>query len=583
MTRARSRAPSRAAPAGDAGASDAPLVESQPVADDQPVRETKPSEHDREIELKYAVDDSRAVRKLIAGRSIAGLRAGPWRTLELVDRYIDTPSGSLERSGYGARLRHLDHRTLLTVKSTRNLAASKADGSGKGSRRALHARVELEGRANRRLDPVGWPESAARSVVEATAGGEPLRTLFTIEQRREVRDLFSSDTGAIVATVYLDEAAVSRFGRQVGSFVTLEIEAADPDARGAGAALETVAAELEASGLVRPEPRSKEAIGRGMVEGPRRVRAKPPRRPGVEADDTVGEAGRKILRQHLLRMLEAEPGARAGDDIEAVHKMRVATRRMRAAWRVFDGAYRRRPQRRYVGELREVAQTLGAVRDMDVQLDRLTAYMERAGAATDAQTTLAPLVEEWRRRRGEARAHLLDLLAGPDYDRFVDDYREFVETPGAGAADDNPGRVRDAAAGRIWLAYERLRAHDAILPFADVPALHAIRIDGKRFRYTLEFFREALPATADTVIADVTKLQDHLGLLNDAQVAADLTRGWLMASASTLSAETRKSAGGYLTANEREIARLRRGFNRVWRHVAGRSFRRRLALVVSAV
>ena len=560
-----------------------PRVDSRAPSGAAPVAEAQPSKHAREIELKYAVEDSSAVRKLVAGRSIAGLRAGPWRTIEVADRYIDTPSGSLARSGYGARLRHLDHRTLLTVKSTRNLTKVGANRSGKGGPRALHTRVELEGRANRRLDPTGWPESAARALVEATAGAEPLRTLFTIEQRREMRDLLAPEGRAVVATLFLDAAAVSRFGRVVGTFVTLEIEAADPDAPATGPAMETVAAELEASGLVQPESRSKETIGRQMIEAPRRVSGKPPRKPGVDADDAVGEAGRKVLRQHLLRMLEAEPGARAGDDVEAVHKMRVATRRMRAAWRVFDGAYRRRPQRRYVGELREVAQTLGAVRDLDVQLERLTAHIERAGEATGGAIALAPLVEEWRRRRSEARSHLLELLAGADYERFVEDYREFVETPGAGAANDSPGRVRDAAAGRIWLAYERLRAHDSVLPYADVPALHAIRIDGKRFRYTLEFFREALPQTVDSVIADVTKVQDHLGLLNDAQVAADLTRGWLMASASTLSAETRKAAAGYLAANEREVARLRRGFTRMWRHVAGRAFRRRLALVVSSV
>ncbi len=97
------------------------------------------------------------------------------------------------------------------------------------------------------------------------------------------------------------------------------------------------------------------------------------------ADDPLAEAGRKVLRLHLLRMLDAENGSRDGD-VESVHKMRVATRRMRAAWRVFNGAYKTRLQDRYVGELRQVAQTLGAVRDMDVQLERLREYAAGIGA-----------------------------------------------------------------------------------------------------------------------------------------------------------------------------------------------------------
>ena len=53
--------------------------------------------------------------------------------------------------------------------------------------------------------------------------------------------------------------------------------------------------------------------------------------------------------------------------------------------------------------------------------------------------------------------------------------------------------VRHTAGGRIWTAYEHLRAHETVLGWADVPALHAIRIDAKRLRYTLESFREVLP------------------------------------------------------------------------------------------
>ncbi len=66
------------------------------------------------------------------------------------------------------------------------------------------------------------------------------------------------------------------------------------------------------------------------------------------------------------------------------------------------------------------------------------------------------------------------------------------------------------------------------MPFADVPTLHALRIESKRLRYTLEFFSEVLPDSASTLVAELTAVQDHLGLLNDAQIAADLTRAWLM-------------------------------------------------------
>ena len=94
--------------------------------------------------------------------------------------------------------------------------------------------------------------------------------------------------------------------------------------------------------------------------------------------------------------------------------------------------------------------------------------------------------------RDGARRELIALLDKRAYEKFVDDYRDFVETPGRA-----PPESRSASAmrrpGRIWRAYEVLRAHDASLPYADAAAIHQLRIDGKRARYTLEFFREILP------------------------------------------------------------------------------------------
>ena len=111
-----------------------------------------------------------------------------------------------------------------------------------------------------------------------------------------------------------------------------------------------------------------------------------------------------MLRFHFARMLEREAGTRKGDDLEELHSMRVATRRMRAAWRVFGDGFRHGPSRRYVAELRTVATALGAVRDQDVLLDGLSAYM--ASLPPEEGVALAPLHEAWQAVRDEAREHL---------------------------------------------------------------------------------------------------------------------------------------------------------------------------------
>lgn len=538
-----------------------------------------------EVELKYAVADPDALHdRLDSGLldGVARFSEGPWRNVDIEDRYVDTVDGSLEAAGYGVRLRRLDGIRLVTVKSM-------AQGTPlEGEPEALHRRLELEAPASARLDPRTWPESPARQRVEELVPGERLRTRFTVVQRRLERELVS-DQGR--ATLSMDVAEVRRRGRPLGAFTTLEVEAG----AGSDGLLALLAGPLEATGLLRVERRSKERIAQEMVAAaaaaaasaaaPSRTRPAVPKHAGVRLDDPLAEAGRKVLGLHLARMLAMEDGARSGEDPEHVHKMRVATRRMRATWRVFDGAYRPRAQKRYVRELRTVAATLGSVRDMDVQLDHLARYAQGLDDATGAG--LEPLADAWRTRRDRARQELLALLDSKVYRRFVDDYLDLVATPGADAAEADgarPMRVRDTAAGRIWQAYEQVRAHEAGLPWADVPALHALRIDGKRLRYTLEAFREVLPARqTDELLATVTRMQDHLGLLNDADVAAAATRAWLMSASSGVAPAAREAAGAYLISREAEMPRLRRSFPAVWRRVAGPAFRRRLALAISSL
>lgn len=136
-----------------------------------------------------------------------------------------------------------------------------------------------------------------------------------------------------------------------------------------------------------------------------------PKSPGVRADDDLAEAGRKVLRFHLGRMLDHEPGTRLGEDPEELHDMRVATRRSRAAWRVFGPAFEAKPTKRYVKRLRQLGTLLGRVRDLDVLLEATEGY--QAGLAEDERAGLAPMLAAWRADRDEAR---IPMIAGLDFD-----------------------------------------------------------------------------------------------------------------------------------------------------------------------
>ncbi len=547
--------------------------------------DTKPA-IPREIELKYLVRDLEALRGWLArdwGGALDGLESGNEKTVEVEDRYVDTAYGALDQAGFGARLRREDDGPVtITVKSaSHDRPGGDDDDDDEGDPKALSQRVEVEGPADARLDPDMWPPSAARELINEIRDGARLRTLFTINQRRERRTL-ALDDGPVQVT--LDWVAVFRGARPLSSFSVLEVEATN----GSGANLNRLAKLIEATGFVVPEPRSKEEIARHYVaqaaEDPTHRLPRVPTSPGLKADDSLGEAGRKVLRMHLARMLHFEAGTRSGEDIEDLHKMRVATRRMRAAWRVFDGAYRPKVQRRYVKELRSIARVLGEVRDVDVLLEDLDAYIGKLPGP--GRAAVDPLRSAWRQQREIARKRLVARLDSKQYREFVDDYLDFTESPGVAEVIvplGQPSLVRDTAGSRILAAYERVRAYQTIITWADVRTLHALRIEGKRLRYTMEYFSEVLPVTSRKLIAQITEMQDHLGLLNDADFAAGTTRDWLNLHAPQLPARSREAVGLYLDSREADVEDLRRSFRPLWRRVTGRAYRKALGVAITHI
>jgi CHAD domain-containing protein len=556
-----------------------------------------------EVELKYHVGDEAAAERLLHADTLGSFTAtSPVHSVQHEDRYVDTAAGDLAKAGYAVRLRRSGQGVTVGVKS---LARHDVPGG------SAHRRDELEGPADGSSGPLEWPASDARSLVLELAGDGPLVELVTIRQLRRKRELRDGGTRVELS---LDEVDVLARGEVIDRFIDLEAElvkgdearlavldgifAADPGLRPAETSKLEMALDLlsqhPAAGrngapndgpLIEPVPSTSDEVSEELPEAPADATHLPVlKTPGVTAEDHVAEAARKVLRFHLARMLAREAGAREGRQAEEIHGMRVATRRQRAAWRVFGAAFRPRRTKRYRTGLREIASRLGAVRDLDVLLEAADLY--RADLPKAEQRGLEPLLADWRQRRDDAHVLLVRELDSDGYRRWVDDYRDFVRTEGAAAlpvGPVQPHRVRDTAASQIWAAYEHVRGYEPVLRWADVETLHELRIAGKWLRYTLEFVREPLGPDSAPLIARVTALQDHLGLMNDADVAARLARTFLVEHAVELSTLEGAAIGRYLVSREREVARLRRTIGTPWRGVAGIGYRRSLGRVVAGL
>lgn len=313
---------------------------------------------------------------------------------------------------------------------------------------------------------------------------------------------------------------------------------------------------------------------------------------GLEPDDSLAEAGRKVLAYHFARMLKHEPGTRQGEDIEALHDMRVATRRMRAAFRVFEQGYSKKAIKPLLAGLRATGRALGRVRDLDVFMETLQAYQLTLPPAE--QSGLQPLLETWSVEREEARREMLAYLDSSEYSKFKKIFRKFVKTKGLGAKElpvgqPAPYQLRHVVPSLIYKRYEAVHAFEVVLETASIEMLHELRITFKQLRYTLESFEEILGREREMVIQEVKILQDHLGQLNDAHVASELLRDFLVKwdehqAGQTLAArQSPVNLVAYLNTRLAERQRLIMSFPAAWARFNRPEFRRNLALAISVL
>ncbi|WP_213768119.1 CHAD domain-containing protein [Caballeronia sp. dw_19] len=230
--------------------------------------------------------------------------------------------------------------------------------------------------------------------------------------------------------------------------------------------------------------------------------------------DAFVEIGKSVAAQWFGN----DAASRGGLEVEHVHQLRVAQRRLKTALKLFpewiDGTWTTRvaPDLKWFGDL------LGDARDWDVFADAtLAAY----AASDDSQHKDAwkPTQSAADTHRIAARKRLQDAMNSPRYALLALSFVEWFSTLEA------PPKHADQtlaayAQKRITKHYRKIeRAPD--LTTLDAPTRHKVRIHAKRLRYALEFFRSLLTReTRKEVEEALGNLQSVLGDGNDAAVAA---------------------------------------------------------------
>jgi CHAD domain-containing protein len=542
----------------------------------------------REIEAKFVIPDAGVSRRLKLLRRLAGFRLGERKVLRVLDTYLDTKDRVLMAAGVACRVRRQDDgQVWLTLKEM---------GAAKG---AVHRREELDlllpaGESGSRgmFAVRGWPEGPVRARILQVVGRKRLTRLATLRQRRTIRPV--AQDGHTVALLSLDDVQV-RAGGAVERFSEVEVELAD---RGGNGELNRLTRCLEREWGLRPAVRSKLERAVALVDA--RPKAGASRKGlGIDPAAPMAEAARGILRKQLNRMVAHERGVRDGRDIEELHDMRVAVRRMRAALRVFRRYLDTAAYKPFRKTLRRTGRILGMVRDLDVFREKAQHYLE--ALPDERRSELAPLLAAWQTAHARARKELLDLLDSKAHAQFRKQFARFLATAGAGALPAPPDgvaplphRVREAVPLLAIASYAAVRAFEGRVEGRDtpLPRLHQLRITAKGLRYTLEFFREILPTEVEVLIDRIKGLQEHLGNLQDAVVTCGILRDFLTWGTwgdhrtevtATTGVVVAPGVATYLSVRQAELQRLVKRFPAVWKKVSGEDFRRQLFAVMTGL
>lgn len=400
----------------------------------------------------------------------------------------------------------------------------------------------------------GEPPAAAVALAGAWTRGAPLLPVATIDTERTTRLLLDA-AGGVLAEV-ADDAVHARALPPAAApgpdtavaWREIEVELVD----GGPKLIDATSAVLRAAGARPGESPSKLArVLRDRIVPSAAAKARAEARAETRAgNDQAGDALLAYLAAQVDSLLLHDPSARLGD-VEGVHRMRVATRRIRSVLAtsadVFDRA-RVGPLR---GELRWLAAVLGDVRDLDVLTAHLADAADFAQAATDA------------------RQHLNDALGSPRYFALLDALDALHANPPLGPAATRPAATElHRAVRRAWRRLERRHAALAAAPDATTrdAALHELRKAAKRVRYATEPAKDVGDAadrrTARRAGKAALRFQTVLGEHQDAVGARERLR----ALALTGTPERAFELGVLYGAEERRAEKARKRFVKAWAH-----------------
>lgn len=508
-----------------------------------------------ELEFKFelGVHD---VRKLFGAPLIKAMQCEPLKRQTLRATYFDTPDLKLSKRSMSLRVRKEGRRYLQCVKSS--LAPEREARAADGFTRN---EWEWPVRAGA-LDPTTLKSDKALKALFKGVNASKLIPIFTTEIQRQTRMLLTP--GGAHVKCDIDQGRIISGDRET-PIVELELELVSGDV-GELLSLARVMSEIVPARL---SMRTKAYRGYTLFlnQGHIWARAEPLI---LKDSDSAEDVLVVAMLQELRHLVRNEDCVLARSNVEGVHQMRVAMRRMRSLITTYKKLLLKGSFEHLSDGLNAAANELGPARDWDVFLDELLVPVEAEFAGAPELLTLRTCAEK-RRHDGYVRADR--LIVSQDYARLLTEvlywtgnrvWRGEVGRLGPHRIDE---RAKTVAAKVLARRHARLLEAGNGVESLSAEQRHQMRIAVKKVRYASEFFQSLYPSkTTNPYIRPLRALQDHLGHLNDLTSAKAMMGELVNASRGAKAKELARAAdlvgGWYANAHKKRETNLRKAWSR---------------------
>ena len=240
--------------------------------------------------------------------------------------------------------------------------------------------------------------------------------------------------------------------------------------------------------------------------------------PGMSTGQAFTLIGRACLR-HLVANVSATKNRQS----EALHQMRVALRRLRAAMSLFSDIVRDNRINAIKNELRWLAQELGPARDLDTLLIEVLTPLRKQHAN---ERGLLSISRMFQRQRLKSYRRVQEAVQSARFRTLVLDTAEWVEAGPWSISEDPPIRARREMPIESYVAKQlsqrckKIRRRGAKLGALSSEQMHRLRIQIKKARYAVEFFSSVYQGKKSAkrckrVLSSLMQLQNYLGGIND--------------------------------------------------------------------